>query len=49
MKLSNLRNTTLKKGDTKKDRKGRTIYFAGYSDEVSKNRKPIELWKPEEV
>ena len=34
-------------GETKKDRHGRTIYFEGYSDEVSKKGDPIELWKPE--
>tara|TARA_B100001093_G_scaffold151575_1_gene144310 strand:+ start:982 stop:1113 length:132 start_codon:yes stop_codon:yes gene_type:complete len=34
-------------GETKKDRQGRTIYFEGYSSEVSKKGKPIELWKPE--
>jgi hypothetical protein len=34
-------------GDTKKDRKGRPIYFKGYSDEVSKKGVSIELWGPE--
>jgi len=34
-------------GDTKKDRKGRTIYFKGYSKEISKKGDAIELWEPE--
>lgn len=34
-------------GDTKKDRKGRTIYFKGYSEEVSKKGISIELWSSE--
>jgi len=34
-------------GDTKRDRKDRTIYFKGYSEEVSKKGVPIELWGPE--
>ena len=33
-------------GDTKKDRKGRTIFFKGYSTECSKKGCPIELWEP---
>ena len=33
-------------GDTKKDRKGRKIFFKGYSNECSKNGLPIELWEP---
>ena len=33
-------------GDTKKDRKGRTIFFKGYSTECSKKGLPIELWEP---
>ena len=33
-------------GDTKKDRKGRTIFFKGYSTESSKKGLPIELWEP---
>ena len=33
-------------GDTKKDRKGRTIFFKGYSTERSKKGFPIELWEP---
>tara|TARA_Y100001936_G_scaffold242119_1_gene278923 strand:- start:1282 stop:1422 length:141 start_codon:yes stop_codon:yes gene_type:complete len=37
----------LKPGDTKKDRKGRTIYFKGYSDKFSKKGDAIELWEPE--
>jgi len=34
-------------GETKKDRKGRTIYFKGYSEEVSKKGVSIELWSSE--
>ena len=34
-------------GDTKKDRKGRTIYFKGYSEEVSKKGVSLELWSSE--
>jgi|TARA_B110000914_G_scaffold226328_1_gene250546 hypothetical protein len=33
-------------GDTKKDTKGRPIYFIGYSDDVSKKGYSIELWQP---
>ena len=33
-------------GDTKKDRKDRTIFFKGYSTECSKKGLPIELWEP---
>ena len=33
-------------GDTKKDRKGRIIFFKGYSTECSKKGCPIELWEP---
>ena len=33
-------------GDTKKDRKGRKIFFKGYSTECSKKGLPIELWEP---
>ena len=36
----------LKPGDTKKDRKGRRIYFKGYSDELTKKGDAIELWEP---
>ena len=36
----------LKPGDTKKDRKGRKIYFKGYSDELTKKGDAIELWEP---
>ena len=35
-------------GDTKKDRKGRIIFFKGYSNERSKRGFPIELWEPSE-
>ena len=34
-------------GDSKKDRKGRTIYFIGYSNETDSNGYSIELWEPE--
>ena len=34
-------------GDTKKDRKGKTIYFKGYFEEVSKKGVSVELWGPE--
>ena len=33
-------------GDTKKDRKGRKIFFKGYSTECSKKGLPVELWEP---
>ena len=33
-------------GDTKKDKKGRIIYFVGYSSETSKSGDLIELWEP---
>ena len=42
-----MKNKISKIGETKKDRQGRTIYFKGYSDEVSKKGAPIELWDPE--
>ena len=35
----------LKPGDTKKDRKGKTIYFKGYSEELTKKGDVIELWE----
>ena len=34
-------------GDTKKDRKGKVIYFVGYSTELSKKGHPIEMWVQE--
>lgn len=34
-------------GDTKIDKKGRIIYFVGYSTEISKAGNLIELWEPE--
>ena len=37
-----------KQGETKKDRKGRTIFFKGYSKKVTDNETVIELWGPEE-
>ena len=42
-----MKNKVWKIGDTKKDRKGRTIYFKGYSKEISKKGDTIELWEPE--
>ena len=36
-------------GDSKLDRSGRRIYFAGYSKELSKKAKKIELWQPEPI
>ena len=36
-------------GDSKLDRSGRRIYFAGYSKEPSKKGKKIELWQPEPI
>jgi hypothetical protein len=48
--LVNDHESVLKKlykiGDKKKDRKGRTIFFKGYSTECSKKGLPIELWEP---
>jgi hypothetical protein len=40
-------NKVYKVGEAKRDRQGRTIYFKGYSNEVSKKGAPIELWDPE--
>ena len=34
-------------GDTKTDRKGRAIYFIGYSSETDAKGNQIELWEPE--
>ena len=45
--MTTLPGKSLSVGDTKKDRKGRTIYFKGYSEEVSKKGVSIELWGPE--
>ena len=42
-----MKNKLFTIGETKKDRPGRTIYFKGYSDEVSKKGAPIELWDSE--
>lgn len=36
-------------GDTKIDRKGRVIYFVGYSLELTKSGNPIELWVPKDI
>ena len=33
-------------GDSKKDRKGRKIFFKGYSTKLSKKGLPLELWEP---
>lgn len=37
-----------KLGETKKDRKGRIIFFKGYSKKLTDNGAAIELWEPEE-
>ena len=34
-------------GDSKKDRKGKLIYFIGYSKELDNKGNPFELWQPE--
>jgi hypothetical protein len=34
-------------GDTKTDRKGRAIYFIGYSSETDAKGNQIEFWEPE--
>ena len=34
-------------GDAKEDRKGKVIYFVGYSTELSKKGNPIEMWVQE--
>jgi hypothetical protein len=34
-------------GDTKTDRKGKAIYFIGYSSETDAKGNQIELWEPE--
>ena len=34
-------------GDIKTDRKGRAIYFVGYSTETDAKGNQIELWEPE--
>ena len=36
-------------GDSKKDRKGRPIFFVGYSSSLSDNGDRIELWEPENI
>ena len=46
---SNSSSKDLKIGDYKLDRSGRHIYFAGYSKELSKKGKKIELWQPEPI
>ena len=44
--LKSMPKKLYKIGDTKKDRKGRIIFFKGYSTECSKKGFPIELWEP---
>ena len=44
--LTSMPKKLYKIGDTKKDRKGRTIFFKGYSTECTKEGLPIELWEP---
>jgi|TARA_B110000977_G_C11073651_1_gene490392 hypothetical protein len=44
-----MKKTNWSFGDSKKDRKGRVIFFIGYSKEVSSRDKPNELWEPEEI
>ena len=46
--LMSMSKKLYKIGDAKKDRKGRTIFFKGYSTEYSKKGLPIELWEPSE-
>tara|TARA_Y100000816_G_scaffold268242_1_gene230280 strand:+ start:26 stop:190 length:165 start_codon:yes stop_codon:yes gene_type:complete len=46
--LMSMSKKLYKIGDAKKDRKGRTIFFKGYSTEYSKKGRPIELWEPSE-
>lgn len=36
-------------GNSKKDRKGRTIIFVGYSATLSMKGDQIELWEPEDL
>ena len=36
-------------GDSKKDRKGRSIIFVGYSAALSFKGDKIELWEPESI
>ena len=36
-------------GDLKKDRKGRPIFFVGYSAVLSNKGDRIELWEPEYI
>ena len=36
-------------GDSKKDRKGRLIYFNGYSSDLDAKGNPFELWQPEPI
>jgi len=45
--MTTLPGKSLSVGDAKKNRKGKTIYFKGYSEEVSKKGVSVELWGPE--
>ena len=36
-------------GDSKKDRKGRSIFFVGYSNALSMSGDQFELWEPEDI
>ncbi|MDA9220977.1 hypothetical protein OAI17_05805 [Gammaproteobacteria bacterium] len=36
-------------GDSKKDRKGRLIYFIGYSRDLDAKGNPFELWQLEPI
>jgi len=49
--LKNYTKKNIKKvwsiGDSKKDRKGRLIYFIGYSKDSDAKGNPFELWQPE--
>ncbi|MDA8867805.1 hypothetical protein N9I96_00750 [Gammaproteobacteria bacterium] len=37
------------KGDSKKDSKGRLIYFIGYSNDLDAKGNSFELWQPEPI
>jgi hypothetical protein len=51
--LKNYTKKNIKKvwsiGDSKKDRKGRLIYFNGYSKDSDPKGNPFELWQPEPI
>ena len=36
-------------GDSKKDRKGKSIFFVGYSNALSMSGDQFELWEPEDI